>query len=121
MEGPSLEGWDPEPSDALPLAEIVDRAFDYRGNTTVVKTDGTQIEGYLFNRDDNVAEPFVQIFDANGDGPFSIRYSEIRTIRFTGKDPAAGNSFAAWLRRKAETAGKVADPAVHDDRTSAER
>ena len=121
MEEPSLEGWNPEPSDALPLAWIVDRAFDYRGNTTVVKTDGTEFEGYLFNRNDDVPEPFVQIFDASGDRPVRIRYSEIRTIRFTGRDPAAGNSYAAWLRRKAEAAGEAADLPDHDDRTSAER
>jgi hypothetical protein len=120
MEEPSLEGWDPEPSDALPLARIVDRAFDYRGNTTIVKTDGTQLEGYLFNRNEDVPEPFVQIFDVNSDGPVRIRYSEIRTIRFTGRDPAAGSSYAAWLRRK-EDAAKTVDPPVDDDRPSPER
>ena len=40
------------------------------------------------------------MFDTEGAGPFTIRYSEIRTIRFTGKDTAAGKSYAAWLKRK---------------------
>jgi hypothetical protein len=85
-----------------------------------VKTDGTQLEGYLFNRNEDVPEPFVQIFDVNSDGPVRIRYSEIRTIRFTGRDPAAGSSYAAWLRRK-EDAAKTVDPPVDDDRPSPER
>jgi len=98
----SLEGWVPEISEALPLARVIDLAFDYRGNTTVVLADGTDIHGYVFNRDADAAEPFIQMFDAAGAGPSTIRYAEIRTIRFTGKDTAAGNSYAAWLRRRSE-------------------
>jgi hypothetical protein len=103
MEIPeSLEGWVPEISEALPLSRVIDLAFDYRGNTTVVLADGMELHGYLFNRDADAAEPFVQMFDAAGAGPYTIRYAEIRTIRFTGKDTAAGNSYAAWLRRRSE-------------------
>src|SRR6185295_19477941 len=46
----TLEGWAPEPDAELPLARIVELAFDYRGNTTVVKRDGTELHGYVFNR-----------------------------------------------------------------------
>ncbi len=121
-EEQSLEGWAPEPSEALPLARIVDLAFDYRGNTTVVKTDGAELEGYIFNRNADAPEPFIQVFDTGGVGPITIRYAEIRTIRFTGKDTAAGNSYAAWLRRKAEErAAPTADPLAHDDHTSTRR
>src|SRR2546429_4484737 len=44
--------------------------------------------------------PFIQVFDRAGDGPYDILYSDIRAIRFTGKDTAAGGSYAAWLRAK---------------------
>ncbi|HYE94382.1 MAG TPA: hypothetical protein VEA38_25335 [Terriglobales bacterium] len=94
-----LEGWVPGPE--VPLAEIVDRAFDYRGNVTIERRDGSELTGYLFNRDARAATPFVQLFDTAGDGPFTVPYADIRTIRFTGKDTAAGNSYAAWLERKA--------------------
>ncbi len=96
----SLEGWVPEPGASLSLYEIVEHAFDYRGNTVVVKTDGTELEGYVFNRNADVPEPFLQMFDLAGAGPLTIPYAAIRTIRFTGKDTAAGNSYAAWLKRK---------------------
>jgi len=98
--GRTLEGWVPEVGPDLPLERVIDLAFDYRGNTTVVKTDGTELYGYIFNRNADVAEPFIQVFDAGGEGPFKIPYREIRTIRFTGRDTAAGHSYAAWLRRK---------------------
>jgi hypothetical protein len=99
-EEESLEGWAPEPGPELSLARVVDLAFDYRGNVTVVKRDGAEIEGYLFNRHADGPAPFVQLFDTAGDGPFAVPYAEIRTIRFTGKDPAAGTSYAAWLERR---------------------
>jgi hypothetical protein len=95
----SLEGWVPEPG--VPLAEIVDKAFDYRGNVTVQRRDDTVIVGYVSNRNADAREPYLQIFDVDGAGPFVIPYADIRMIQFTGKDPAAGNSYAAWLERKA--------------------
>jgi len=100
IPGQTLEGWTPGPE--VPLAEIVERAFDYRGNVTVVTTDGAELVGYLFNRNASVPDPFVQLYDTAGDGPITVPYAGIRTIRFTGKDPAAGNSYAAWLERKAD-------------------
>jgi hypothetical protein len=100
MTEETLEGRAPEIGHGVALEEVIERAFDYRGNVTVVKTDGAELEGYLFNRDRDVPAPFVQMFDRAGDGPIDIRYSEIRAIRFTGKDTAAGTSYAAWLRAK---------------------
>jgi len=82
----TFEGWAPEAGGDVSLAAIIDKAFDYRGNVTVVKVDGS--------------EPFVQMFDLDGAGPLTIPYHTIRTIRFTGRDTAAGNSYAAWLRAK---------------------
>ena len=105
----TLEGWAPEPDAELPLPRIVDLAFDYRGNTTVVKGDGTALYGYVFNRDADASVPYLEMFDADGGGPYRIPYAEVRTIHFTGKDTAAGKSYAAWLARKqAEKAERVA-------------
>lgn len=96
----SLEGWAPEILDAAALAEVVDRAFDYRGDVTVVLDDGREVVGYLFNRNRDAAEPFVQMFEREGGGPSRVPYARIRAIRFTGRDTAAGNSYAAWLRSR---------------------
>lgn len=121
-EDRSLEGWTPEPSAALPLSRIIDLAFDYRGNTTVVKLDGAEVHGYIFNRDAEAPDPFIQMFDADGAGPIKIRYAEIRTVRFTGTDTAAGNSYAAWLKRREQgKAGKAAGGRAHDDHASSRR
>src|SRR5215813_12100223 len=108
-DGATLEGWVPEIGPGLSLAEVVDKAFDYRGNVTVVRTDGLETEAYLFNLNADAPEPFVQLFHLAVGGPYIITYREIRTIRFTGRDTAAGNSYAAWLRAK--EAAKAADRA----------
>jgi hypothetical protein len=104
----SLEGWAPEIGEAATLAEVVERAFDYRGDVTLVLTDGRELDGYLFNRNADVLEPFVQMFERAGGGPTTIPYARIRAVRFTGRDTAAGNSYAAWLRlrqARADAAG----------------
>jgi hypothetical protein len=117
----TLEGWVPQIGPALTLGEVIDFAFDYRGNTTIVKADGTEVVGYVFNRDGRAALPFLQYFDERGEGPFTLPYSAVVTIKFTGKDTAVGGSFKAWLERKArdkaETAGaKRGEPAPHPHR-----
>lgn len=106
----TFEGWVPNVGEHLTLVEVIDLAFDYRGNTTVVKVDGTEVEGYIFNRNRDVPEPFIQMFDLAGEGPLKIPYSEIRNVRFTGKDMAAGNSWLAWLERRENRAGSAAHP-----------
>lgn len=100
-EQTSLEGWVPEVGAGVTLDEVIDRAFDYRGDVTVVMTDGRGLVGYVYNRSRDVAEPFLQLFDASGAGHV-VPYSDVSTIHFTGKDTAAGKSYEAWLRRKAD-------------------
>ena len=109
-----LEGWEPSVGVEVSLEEVVERAFDYRGDVTVVRQDGSEVIGYLFNRNAEVDRRFVQMFDRAGEGPLTIPYAEIRTIRFTGRDPAAGKSYEAWLRRKTErpTATAASDSAT---------
>ena len=116
-----LEGWDPAVGVDASLEEVIDRAFDYRGDVTVVYRDGTEVIGYLFNRNAEVAVPFVQMFDRAGEGPLTIPYAEIGTIRFTGKDTAAGKSYEAWLRRKtaSPTPTAASDPSPVERRFSA--
>ena len=96
----TLEGWVPQIGEYLTLAEVIDFAFDYRGNTTIVKADGSEIVGYIYNRNTLVPSPFIEFFDEKGDGPFTLPYTEIANVKFTGKDTAAGNSWRAWLERK---------------------
>jgi hypothetical protein len=108
----SLEGWDPGRVEGPDLAFIVERAFDYRGDVTVVHGDGREQVGYVFNRDADAPRPFVQLFPRDGGEAVTIPYADIASIRFSGRDTAAGNSYAAWLRsREAVKASKPASSA----------
>jgi len=104
-EADSLEGWAPVIGVEATLDEVVDRAFDYRGDVTLVTASGRELVGYVYNRDRHAAQPHLQMFDAAG-ASHTFEYSEIRAIRFTGRDTAAGQSYEAWLRRKAEAGSR---------------
>src|SRR5438105_15212469 len=98
----TLEGWEPVVGEGVSVEDVIDRAFDYRGDVTAIFHDGGQIAGYLFNRNAEAPEPFIQMFDRTGNGPFTIPYTKIATIRFTGKDTAAGKSYEARVRLDGE-------------------
>jgi hypothetical protein len=108
-EGRSLEGWSPVIGVDAALEEVVELAFDYRGDVTVTRADGSSVTGYVYNRDRWAAEPFLEMLDPGG-ASHRIRYAEVRGIAFTGKDAAAGRSYEAWVRRRAE--GRAETPSV---------
>jgi hypothetical protein len=101
MDEKSLEGWAPALGHEANVDKVVDLAFDYRGDVTVTLDSGRALVGYVYNRDGEALDPYLQMFDPGGDS-HTIRYAEIRTVEFTGKDTASGKSYEAWLRRKAE-------------------
>lgn len=100
IEDQSLHGWTPELGPNLTIGQVIDEAFHYRGNVTVVKKDGSKEIGYLANRDISSRKPFVHLFDEAGNGPIRILYADIQNINFTGKDTAAGQSWDAWVKRR---------------------
>ena len=92
------QGYRWEGDDAEALAAALDAAFEYRGNVTLFTRGAGEIVGYLFNREAEAEEPFVDMFPAAG-GRQRIPYAEIRGIAFTGKDTAAGKSWETWLEK----------------------
>ena len=100
VERPSLEGWAPKITGDEFLAEVIEQAFDYRGDVTVAMRDGRRQVGYVFNRRRDVSCPYIEILPAAGGAPVVIAYADIQGIAFTGRDTAAGNSYEAWLKRK---------------------
>ena len=108
-EQKSLEGWIPALDETLSIEQVIELAFDYRGNTTIVKADGSVIEGYIFNRSAEARDPFLEYFDTSGNGPFTLPYSDIANVNFSGKDTAVGKSWEAWQRRKTEAKARAAE------------
>ncbi|HET9491934.1 MAG TPA: hypothetical protein VFR64_19570 [Methylomirabilota bacterium] len=98
----SLEGWAPRVGGEVTLAQVIDLAFDYRGDVTIVLADGRSLTGYVYNRDRDAADPYLMVFDPGG-ASHTVRYADVRTIRFTGRDTAAGASYEAWRQRKGKS------------------
>ncbi len=96
-----LEGWIPTLASDAEVREAVEKAFDYRGDITITRKDGSQVNGYLFDRRSSasLAESFVRIIPANAQTKINIPYSDIAALAFTGKDTAAGRTFEAWVKK----------------------
>ena len=86
------------------LREGLEKAFDYRGDVTITRKDGSQIEGYIFDRrtGKTLADSFVKLFPKDRDEKISVAYADIADLEFTGRDPAAGKSWAAWVKKYLE-------------------
>jgi hypothetical protein len=100
-EREQLEGWVPELVDEAELREALEKAFDYRGDITVTRKDGSQVQGYLFDRrtGTTLANSFARIIPTNEKTKLNIAYSEIAALAFTGRDNAAGKTFEAWVKK----------------------
>lgn len=83
------------------LRAALEKAFDYRGDVTVERKDGTRLEGYVFDRRSGVslADSVVRLIPKDRHEKVSIPYSDIAGLAFTGRDTAAGKSWAAWVRK----------------------
>ena len=96
-----LEGWVPELASDEEIRQALEKAFDYRGDVTITRKDGSKIEGYIFDRrtGKSLADSAVRLFPRDADQKISIPYSEIAALAFSGRDTAAGKSFEAWVRK----------------------
>lgn len=96
-----LEGWVPELAGEEEVRQALEKAFDYRGDVTITRKDGSKVEGYIFDRrtGKTLADSAVRLFPKDADQKISIPYSEIAALAFSGRDNAAGKSFEAWVRK----------------------
>ena len=96
-----LEGWVPELAGEEEVRQALEKAFDYRGDVTITRKDGSKVEGYIFDRrtGKTLADSAVRLFPKDTDQKISIAYSDIAALSFSGRDTAAGKSFEAWVRK----------------------
>ena len=96
-----IEGWIPELASEADLRDALEQAFDYRGDVTITRKDGSRVEGYIFDRRNgaSLAESVVRLIPKDSQQKVSIPYSEIAALAFSGRDTAAGRSWEAWVRK----------------------
>src|SRR5215475_6655924 len=95
-----LEGWVPQLASEEELRQALEKAFDYRGDVTITRKDGSKIEGYIFDRRSgkNLNDSVVRLFPKDSDRKVSVPYSDVAALSFSGRDTAAGKSWEAWVK-----------------------
>jgi hypothetical protein len=97
----NLQGWIPTLATDDEIRIALEKAFDYRGDVTITRKNGTQVEGYLFDRRTGatLVDSTVRVVPKDVRDQVSIPYSEIAKLEFSGRDTAAGKSFEAWVKK----------------------
>jgi len=114
-ERENLEGWIPELATEAEVREALEKAFDFRGDVTVTRKDGTTVEGYLYDRrsEPTLEASLVRIIPTPKAGVpverVMVSYADIAALQFTGRDTAAGKTFEAWIKKywEQKAAGKT--------------
>jgi len=90
-----LEGWIPQLASDEEIRVALEKAFDYRGDVTITRKDGSTIEGYLFDRRTapTLRDSVVRLFPKNSNEKIAISYADIAALAFSGRDTAAGKSW----------------------------
>lgn len=101
FEHENLEGWIPSLAAEEEVRTALEKAFDYRGDVTLTLKSGEKIEGYVYDRKTatSLAASLIRVLPKDRPGRMNIAYSDIAALAFTGKDPAAGKSFEAWVKK----------------------
>jgi hypothetical protein len=103
----TLQGWIPELANENELREALEKAFDYRGDVTITRRDGTKLEGYVFDRTSGktLETSFVRVLPKGSNQRVKLTYAEIAALAFSGRDTAAGKSWEAWVKKYWEKKG----------------
>jgi hypothetical protein len=98
-----LEGWIPQLATEDEIRAALEKAFDYRGDITITRKDGSQIEGYIFDRRGaaTLKDSIVRLYPKDSNEKISVSYADIAALAFSGRDTAAGKSWEAWMKKYA--------------------
>jgi hypothetical protein len=96
-----LEGWIPALATEDEIRAALEQALNYRGDVTITRKDGNKVEGYLFDRrtGKSLEDSVARVLPEGSSDTISIPYADIAALAFTGRDPAAGKSWEAWVRK----------------------
>ena len=108
-ERDNLEGSIPAMATEAEIREVLEKAFDYRGDITITRKDGSMIEGYLYDRRNapTLEQSVIRLMPTPAKGApasttierVNISYADIAGLKFSGRDTAAGKTFDAWVKK----------------------
>ncbi len=99
-----LQGWVPQLDNEEEIRTALEKAFDYRGDVRVTRKSGDVINGYLYDRrtGNTLTSSLVRLLPADGSPRVSIPYNDVAALQFSDRDPAAGKSWEAWVKKYEE-------------------
>jgi hypothetical protein len=117
FEHQQLQGWVPPLESEEMIREALEKAFDYRGDVRITRKNGDVVDGYLYDRRSGrtLADSLVRILPADGSPRVSIPYSDVAALKFSDRDPAAGKSWEAWVRKYWEKKGAGERAAIESE------
>lgn len=98
----SFQDLQADASDPVALRKAIECAVDYRGDVTVTRTStDAAIECYIFDlkHADDPSQSLLRAIPKNEDARIAIPLNDVASIRFTGRDTAAGKSFETWMKK----------------------
>lgn len=115
MPQPSLQGDVPPLATPAERNAAMDQAFDYRGDVTLHLTDGSIVEGYVYDRRSDGPEPYVRVIPSTSNDRLRVPYQRIARIVFTGRDTAAGKSWETWVRKYLDQKARGESAGIQSD------
>jgi hypothetical protein len=100
----SPAGWAVDVSDAGTAMDVLEKAFDFRGDVRLTLEGGTVVEGYVFDRrrGAGLSDSTVRLLCPGSDEKVSVGWGTVRHVAFSERDPAAGKSFETWVKKYVE-------------------
>lgn len=81
------------------LREAMQLASDYRGDVTIHLKTGEKVIGYVFDRQEEIPQPYIKLFLTDQAEPIIVKYHEIAEVEFSGEDMAFGRSWEDWAQK----------------------
>ena len=100
----SLPGWSVDLGNEQTAFDVLEKAFDYRGDVTLTLRGGKVVTGYLFDRQRGLglSDSSVRLLGPSSEEKIRLAYDQIAHIAFSDRDPAAGKSFETWVKKYVE-------------------
>src|SRR5215469_12461997 len=78
VEREQLEGWIPVLASDEELRQALEKAFDYRGDVTITRKDGSTVEGYIFDRrgGKTLSDSVVRLYPKDSNQRVSVAYAD---------------------------------------------
>jgi hypothetical protein len=99
----TLQGQTLELRDDAARLDVLEKAFDFRGDCTLTLRDGRTVTGYIFDRRRGPTpdQSFVRLLPPVGAQRLTIPFADVVKVEF-GRDAAHGRSFETWLKKYVE-------------------